>query len=96
MGPGTRPRLLLVGERPYRPDDVAAVVEASAMGALADDARGAAALAGRGGVRGAARSQLARPAVVVSERLVRLADFSRGSAVDEAGARVGDERVVRP
>lgn len=38
--------VVLVGERPYRPDEVAAAVEAEVIGVLADDPKGAALLAG--------------------------------------------------
>lgn len=94
---GSGPQLLLIGQRPYRPDDVAAAVDRAVIGVLADDGRGAAALAGRGGgFRGVGRSPLARSAVAIGEHLIDLAGSTPADTVDGADARAGGGQAVRP
>lgn len=85
-GPAIRPHLLLVGERPYRADEVAAAVDAPVLGVVVDDARGGAALTGRAS-RGRGLSRLARSAVAISERLVQLSAAAASAAhADRVGA----------
>lgn len=62
--------LVLVGEQPYGPAEVARAVELPICGVVADDARGADALNAGGGARALARSALVRSAAALAERLV--------------------------
>lgn len=69
-----RPALLLVGDRPYAAEEVAAVLDVPVAGVLAHDPRGAGTLAGRReSSRGLARSKLARSAAPIAKRLRQLA-----------------------
>jgi len=62
--------IVLIGEQPYPAREVAAAVGLPVFGVLADDARSAAYLAGRGGGRGAyRRSPLMRSAVALADVL---------------------------
>lgn len=68
---GMRAAVLLVGERPYSADEVETALGCEVVGAIADDAATAAALAGRGGRTSVvARSLLMRSARSLAERLV--------------------------
>jgi MinD-like ATPase involved in chromosome partitioning or flagellar assembly len=74
---GVRPRVLLVGERPYGVQEVQALLDADTpvdvVGALAHDERAAALLGGQPGTeRRFARSLLMRSAREIVERLVAL------------------------
>ena len=73
---GVRPLVVLLGERPYRPAEVAAALadrpgpDVEVLGALAADGRAAAQLRGDGGrARGLGRSLLIRSARMLVERL---------------------------
>lgn len=63
--------LLLIGEVPYRPDDVQAAIGVGLtfIGRLANDPRAAAALNGSGGTRSLARSALVRTARAVVDQV---------------------------
>ena len=61
--------LLLVGERPYGPDEVASTLRCPVAGVVADDRRAADALAGLSSARRLDRSPLVRSAAVVVDRL---------------------------
>lgn len=77
-----RARLLVVGEDPYRPEEIAEVLEIPLLGALADDRTAAEAVRlGRGSPRVLGRSSLARAASEVAHRMaaMTLADESAGS-----------------
>lgn len=66
--------VLMVGEQPYGPADVAEQLGVQVIGVLASDPRAADALAGRAWMsRGLRRSSLARSARSVAERLVQSA-----------------------
>lgn len=81
-----RPVLLLIGDRPYTADEVAAALDVPVLGVLAHDPRGAGTLAGhRDGARGLARSKLARSAVPVAQRLVQV-DVAHGWDADDQAA----------
>ncbi len=82
-----RPVLLLVGDRPYDAEEVAAALDVSVLGVLADDRRAAGRLAGAGeGGRGLARSRLARSAVPVTQRLAALPAAGGWATADDAAA----------
>ncbi len=92
-----RPALLLIGDRPYDAEEVAAALDVSVIGVLADDRRAAGRLAGAGeGGRGLARSRLARSTVPVAQRLAAL-PAAGGWVADDVVAAAGDRngRVVR-
>ena len=81
---GVRPRVLLVGQRPYGTREVQSLLEAESpaevIGALAHDQAGAGLLDGRPGTeRQLARSLLIRSARECAERLVALAASSGAS-----------------
>jgi len=86
-----RPALLLVGDRPYAAEEVAAAVDVPVLGVLAQDHRGAQTVAGeRDGVgRGLVRSKLVRSAVPVAQRLVQDHVMSGRDADDHAAAAAG-------
>ena len=69
-GLGPAPELLLVGDRPYGPGDVAEALGVSVAGVLAHDTDAADGLAAVGAVRGLGRSMLLRTAGGVVDRLV--------------------------
>lgn len=73
--------VVLVGDRPYSPPEVAAVVGVPVIGVLAWDARGVNALVTAGAGRGWSRCGLARSA---RSALDALAAMSEGSAVGRA------------
>ncbi|MDP9404529.1 MAG: hypothetical protein M3P85_14685 [Actinomycetota bacterium] len=60
--PGVRLGLLLVGDRPYRPEEVHAALGVGVLGVIPVDDRGAAAVAGAGSRRVARRCPLVRSA----------------------------------
>ena len=75
--------MLLVGERPHGPDEVAVQLQVNVLGALADDRRAADAISGRGSAVSARvlrRSALARSARDVAERLIAAAGERRRHA----------------
>jgi hypothetical protein len=83
--------ILLVGEQPYSPAEVAGVVDARVLGAVADDERAAALLAGRAGNQASLRrSALVRSVRAVSERLAVIA-FSASRPV---GSEVPQKAAV--
>jgi hypothetical protein len=71
---GPRPELLLIGERPYGPDEIGATLGCPVAGVLAHDPAAADALAAVAAVRRLARSPLLRSAVGVVDRLTRPAE----------------------
>lgn len=87
---GARPvAMLLIGERPYGPDEVAAQLQVNVLGALADDRRAADAISGRGSAvstRVLRRSPLARSARDVAERLITAAGQQRRRAEEVSSA----------
>jgi hypothetical protein len=87
-GVGPALALLLVGDRPYGPAEVAANLDVPVLGVLADDAHAADALGGMGVARGLRRSQLLRSAAGLVERLVDLgpAEVSEELAAESAAA----------
>jgi hypothetical protein len=66
-----RVELLLVGERPYPPSEVAATLQVPVAGVLAHDPHAADALAGVRTRRGLARSRLLRTATALTATLTR-------------------------
>jgi MinD-like ATPase involved in chromosome partitioning or flagellar assembly len=67
---GAKASLLLVGDSPYGPDEVAATLGADIAGVIASDPRTAAALSGtRGAVRDLRRSPLVRSVATLAKRL---------------------------
>ena len=77
--------LVIVGERPYPPAEIAAAVRLPLFGALPIDAPGAALAAGAWTVgRGASRTPLARAAGVVSGTIVEHLDARRATAMPVA------------
>jgi len=70
--------LVLMGDRPYSPPEVAAVVGASVVGVLAWDPRGANALLTTGAGRGWSRSALARSARSMLDGLLSMASEATG------------------
>lgn len=68
-GLGPPPQLLLVGDRPYGPDEVADTLGVGVVGVLADDVGAAEALAAAGPVRRLTRSPLLRSAAGVVDAL---------------------------
>lgn len=100
----SRVGLLLVGERPYPPAEVAVSLDTDVVAVLADDLRGAEALAGRSSSRALTRSPLMRsvrsaiesigawlPAVADADHLVDPASPREGGA---AGP-IADAEVAR-
>lgn len=87
---GIRPGLLLVGDRPYGPSEVAAALGVEVAGVIAWDPRTAAVLAGtRGALRALRRSRLVRSAATLAEGMVTLVDPGSGTPMDPpAAARV--------
>jgi MinD-like ATPase involved in chromosome partitioning or flagellar assembly len=86
-GSGAKVSLLLVGDSPYGPDEVAATLQADVVGVIAWDPRAAATLAGtRGAARDLRRSPLVRSAATLAEGLA--------SASPRSGA--GDTTRNRP
>lgn len=75
---GTRPVVVLVGDRPYSPPEVAAVVGVPVLGALAWDSRGVNTLLTTGTGRGWSRSTLARSARSVLDAVASASDESSG------------------
>jgi hypothetical protein len=73
--------VVLVGDRPYPPGEVAAAVGVPVVGALAWDPRGLSALLTTGAGRGWARSALARSTRSAFDRLTRM---TKGSVMDRA------------
>lgn len=61
--------LVLVGDRPYRPEEVTAQLQVPVLGVVDDDARTANAFAGGGGGRAVRRSPLVRSVNVLVEAL---------------------------
>lgn len=87
----TQPTVLLVGDRPYAAEEVAAVLDAPVLGVLAHDPRGAGMLAGHHeGGRGLVRSKLVRSAVPVAQRLAQLAGSHSSDSDDEPAAASAD------
>ncbi|MDP8930374.1 MAG: hypothetical protein M3O70_17850 [Actinomycetota bacterium] len=72
-----RPALVLIGERPYPPDEVASALDVPVVGVIANDASGAGALAGWGG----RETRLRRSLLIRSARevLASLMAFARES-----------------
>lgn len=70
--------LVLVGDRPYSPPEVAAVVGAPVVGVLAWDPRGANALLTTGAGRGWSRSAIARSARSMLDGLLSMASEAAG------------------
>lgn len=69
-GSRVRPVLLVVGDRPYAPDDVATAIEADLIGVLPDDPTGARALAGDArSSKVLPRTRLLRSASEIASRL---------------------------
>jgi len=84
---GAAASLLLVGNRPYGPDEVAETLDVHIAGVIAWDPRTAAVLAGaRGSVRDLRRSPLVRSAATLAEKL----------ASTPAGPHSGDGSVLTP
>ena len=84
---GAAASLLLVGDSPYGPDEVAATLKADVGGVIVWDARTAAVLTGaRGAVRDLRRSPLVRSAATLADRL--------GSSFPGSGP--GDATVLAP
>ena len=92
---GPRPEVLMVGERPYGPGEVADTLGATVAGVLADDPGAADALAAVGSGRRLARSQLLRTATGIVDDLTRTQPapaVGTGDATSVNGRRVGRRR----
>jgi len=77
--------LVLIGERPYGPDEVAATMRVPVLGVVAWDPRTAAALTGaQGTVRELRRSPLVRSAATLAERLAAKPDLVEPSGVADS------------
>ena len=77
---GAEVSLLLVGDSPYGPDEVAATLNVEVAGVVGWDPRTAAVLTGaRGAVRGLRRSPLVRSAATLAEHLTNVFDASKPS-----------------
>jgi MinD-like ATPase involved in chromosome partitioning or flagellar assembly len=74
--------LVLIGDRPYAAREVAAATDLPVVGVIADDERGAHALAGGAGSRALARTPLVRSAAAVAERLLAFAVPGSGDVAD--------------
>jgi hypothetical protein len=73
-------RLVLVGERPYPPAEVASVLGVGVIGVVADDPRSAAPLRGDGNAHGLARLPLLRSARALAGQIAaRLDDVDASS-----------------
>ena len=84
---GVEASLLLVGDRPYRPEEVAATMAVPVAGAVAWDPRTAAVLAGvQGAMRDLRRTPLVRSAATLAETL----------AITPGASPVGDSTHHRP
>ena len=87
--------LLLVGDQPYRSDEVAATVPTEIAGVIAWDPRTAAVLTGRRGtVRDLRRSPLVRSAATLAERLAGALPRSGPSGGTEAAPSVGEVEMA--
>lgn len=74
--------VVVVGDRPYKPAEVASAVGAALLGEMPFDPRAARALGGDGPTgRGLQRSQLLRAARALAARLTQVADAPMGAAV---------------
>jgi hypothetical protein len=92
---GVEASLLLVGDSPYGPDEVASTLKAEVGGVIAWDPRTAAVLTGaRGAVRDLRRSPLVRSAATLSDRLANSLPGSGPSDGTEAAPPVGELEVA--
>ena len=80
--------LLLVGNRPYGPTEVARQLDIDVLGVISHDPRAAAALAGLGNGRGLRRSALARSAREVATALVERVHFKGPFSIALPGMEV--------
>jgi hypothetical protein len=75
--------IVLVGEKPYSPGEVAGVVDARVLGAVAHDERAAGLLAGRPGNQASLRrSALVRSVRAISERMAAIAEGASRAGAD--------------
>lgn len=80
--------IVLIGDRPYGPVEVADALGVEVVGVLADDASSAGAFNGtRARARGLERSRLWRSAAALSDRLTAAASDVAELVADEVGAR---------
>ncbi len=87
---GVRSGLLLVGDHPYGPDEVAASLGVDVAGVIAWDPRTAAVLTGlRGAVRDLRRSPLVRSAATLAAELVSAPDLQPDVDADMSATRAG-------
>lgn len=91
-GLGPAPELLLIGEQPYGPAEVASTLRCELLGALPNDSEAAAGLGGTAPTGGLARSPLLRSATTLGERLQRTGS-EQNRSIDEAAVAVGRVRV---
>jgi hypothetical protein len=75
---GAPVRLLLIGDIPYGPEEVATTLQLGVTGVMAWDPQAAEVLGGGGGLRDVGRSVLARSAAALAESLV----FELGDGAD--------------
>jgi MinD-like ATPase involved in chromosome partitioning or flagellar assembly len=84
--------LLLIGDRPYGPDEVATTMRVPVLGVVAWDPRTAAALAGMAGaVRDLRRSPLVRSAATLAEQLATKPEPDRVEPSSVAVSEVAEE-----
>ena len=92
---GAAASLLLVGDSPYGPDEVAATLKADVGGVIAWDPRTAAVLTGtRGAVRDLRRSPLVRSAATLAERLASSFPGSGPRGGTRSAPQVGELEVA--
>lgn len=91
---GVKASMLLIGEDPYRPDEVASALGAEVAGVIAWDPRTAAALSGTGAVgRDLRRSPLVRSTATLAEQMAAVLPGADGD--DSIGGRSGFEVDVK-
>jgi hypothetical protein len=88
--------LLLVGDHPYGPDEVAATLDVDVAGVIAWDPRTAAVLTGlHGAVRDLRRSPLVRSAATLAAALAPTPDPDPEVDADMGATRAGRVSMVR-
>ena len=83
--------LLLVGDRPYGPEEVESTMHVPVAGVVAWDPRTAAVLSGAGVMRDLRRSPLVRSAATLAERLAPAPDMANAAGPELAVAELAQE-----
>ena len=90
---GTDVRLLLIGDTPYGPEEVAATLHVEVAGVMAWDPPAAEALSGGAAIRDLRRSLLARSGAALVESLMVDSDPDAAVADDDSAPRRGEAKV---